>query len=189
MKKIIVQEMLSVDGFFCGPSGEINWHNVDAEFNKTAVAFLDTVDTLLFGRVTYELMASYWPTEAALTDDPHVAERMNALKKVYFSGTQETVHWNNSTMLHAINADEIRRMKDAPGKDIAIFGSGKIIEQLMPLGVIDEFRLMINPVILGKGRTLFSTMEEMTHLTLLQTKTFTNGNVLLSYAAPQTHQT
>ncbi|MFZ2804368.1 MAG: dihydrofolate reductase family protein [Patescibacteria group bacterium] len=183
MRKIIVQEMLSVDGFFCGPNGEIDWHNVDAEFNKTAVAFLDTLDTLLFGRVTYELMASYWPTEAALTDDPHVASRMNALHKVYFSKEPEKMPWNNSTMLGEINADEIRKMKEAPGKDIAIFGSGKIIEQLMPMGVIDEFRFMINPVILGKGRTIFSTLEKTTKLKLLRTKEFTNGNVLLEYAA------
>ena len=175
--------MLSVDGFFCGPNGEIDWHNVDAEFNETAIAFLDTVDTLLFGRVTYELMASYWPAEAALNDDPHVAKRMNDLKKIYFSKEPEKMRWNNSLMLGEINADEIRKIKEAPGKDIAIFGSGKIIEQLMPLNVIDEFRFMINPVILGKGRTLFSTLEEANKLKLLETKQFANGNVLLVYAA------
>ncbi len=174
--------MLSVDGFFCGPNGEIDWHNVDAEFNKTAIAFLDTVDTLLFGRVTYELMASYWPTDAALTDDPHVARRMNALKKVYFSKEPEKMFWNNSTILNEINADEIRAMKEAPGKDIAIFGSGKIVEQLMPLGVIDEFRFIIAPVILGKGRTVFSTLEKTKKLKLLETKSFANGNVLIQYA-------
>ncbi len=182
MRKIIVQEMLSVDGFFCGPSGEIDWHNVDAEFNETAIEFLDTIDTLLFGRVTYELMASYWPTEAALSDDPHVASRMNALKKVYFSHGQEKMFWNNSTMLSEINAEEIRKMKEAPGKDIAIFGSGKLIEQLMPLAVIDELRFIIAPVILGKGRTVFSTLEETKKLKLLETKKFANGNVLVSYA-------
>lgn len=182
MRKIIVQEMLSVDGFFCGPNGEIDWHNVDAEFNETAVAFLDTVDTLLFGRVTYELMASYWPTEAALKDDPRVASRMNALRKIYFSKEPEKMQWNNSLMRSEIDADEIREMKEAPGKDIAIFGSGKIIEQLMPYGLIDEFRFMINPVILGKGRTIFSTLEETKKLKLLETKKFANGNVLLAYA-------
>ncbi len=183
MKKIIVQEMLSVDGFFCGPNGEIDWHNVDAEFNEMAAAFLDTIDTLLFGRVTYELMASYWPTEAALRDDPRVASRMNALKKVYFSKGQEKKLWNNSTILNEINADDIQKMKEMPGKDIAIFGSGKIIEQLFPLGVIDEFRFIVNPVILGKGRTVFSTVEKTKKLTLIETKKFGNGNVLLSYAA------
>ena len=182
MRKIIVQEMLSVDGFFCGPNGEIDWHNVDAEFNETAIAFLETVDTLLFGRVTYELMASYWPTEAALKDDPFVASKMNALKKVYFSKEPEKMQWNNSTMLSEINIDEISKMKEMPGKDIAIFGSGKIIEQLMPYGVIDEFRFIINPVILGKGRTIFSTLETVTKLKLLETKKFANGNVMLGYA-------
>ncbi len=183
MKKIIVQEMLSVDGFFCGPNGEIDWHHVDAEFNEMAIDFLDSIDTLLFGRVTYELMASYWPTESALHDDPEVARRMNALKKIYFSGTSETLLWNNSTMLNTIDIEEIRKMKNEPGKDIAIFGSGKVVEQLMPHHVIDEFRFIINPVILGNGKTVFSTLEGTKKLTLLETRTFTNGNVLLNYAA------
>ena len=173
--------MVSVDGFFCGPNGEIDWHTVDAEFNEMAIAFLDSVDTLLFGRVTYELMANYWSTDAAKTDDPDVAQRMNALKKVYFSEGEEKLHWNNSTMLSEINAGEIRKLKDEPGKDIAIFGSGKIIEQLVPLNVIDEFRFIVSPVILGKGRTIFSTLER-TKLKLLGIKSFANGNVLLSYA-------
>ena len=181
MRKLIVQEMLSVDGFYCGPHGEIDWHNVDAEFNETAIAFLDTLDTLMFGRVTYEMMASYWPTEAALKDDPHVASRMNALQKIYFSRDAEKLPWNHSLKLSEIHADDIRAMKEAPGKDIAIFGSGNIIEQLMPFDVIDEFRFMINPVILGKGRTIFSTLNKTKTLQLRETKTFANGNVLLVY--------
>lgn len=177
--------MLSVDGYFCGPGGEIDWHTVDAEFNETAIAFLDTVDTLLFGRVTYELMAGYWPTEAASQDDPDVARRMNALKKVYFSKSPETLPWNNSTKLSAIDIDEIHKLKNAPGKDIAIFGSGQIVQQLMPLGVIDEFRLIVSPVLLGKGKSLFPTLEGIKKLTLLQTKKFANGNVLLSYSTQE----
>lgn len=183
MRKIIVQEMLSVDGFFCGPNGEIDWHNVDAEFNETAIAFLDTIDMLMFGRVTYEMMASYWPTEAALQDDQRVASRMNALRKIFFSKEAENLAWRNSVQCKDINIDDIRALKEMSGKDIAIFGSGKIIEQLMPYDVIDEFRLIINPVILGKGRSIFSTLEASKKLQLFETKTFANGNVLLVYAA------
>lgn len=181
MRKIIVQEMVSVDGFFCGPQGEIDWHTVDAEFNEMAIAFLDRIDTLLFGRVTYELMASYWPTEAALSDDPDVARRMNALKKIYFSREPEKLTWNNTTQLHDINVDDIQRIKAEPGKDIAIFGSGNVIGQLLPLHVIDEFRFIVSPTILGNGRTIFSALEQREHLTLVESQTFGNGNVLLTY--------
>src|SRR5258708_25381331 len=98
MKKLLVSEMVSVDGFFAGPNGEIDWHNVDEEFNTFAIEQLDSVDTLVFGRVTYELMASYWPTAEALKDDSVVAAKMNALPKIVFSKTLEKVEWNNSLL-------------------------------------------------------------------------------------------
>lgn len=181
MRKIIVREMLTVDGFFCGPNGEIDWHVVDAEFNDASIAFLDTVDTLMFGRVTQELMASYWPTPAGMKDDPAIAERMNSLKKVYFSKGAGTIPWNNSTLLHEIVADDIAKMKQAPGKDIAIFGSGTIVDQLTQLGLIDEYWSIVNPVILGKGKTLFPTLDGRRKLKLLQSKTYASGNVLEAY--------
>ena len=111
MRKIIVQEMTTVDGFFAGPNGEIDWHRVDAEFNEYATQFLDTIVTLMFGRVTYDMMASYWPTSAALEDDPHVAEKMNNLSKIVFSKTVDKATWNNSKMFSEINVDEIKKMK------------------------------------------------------------------------------
>src|SRR5258708_12246126 len=98
MKKLLVSEMVSVDGFFAGPNGEIDWHNVDEEFNTFAIEQLDSVDTLVFGRVTYELMASYWPTAEALKDDSVVAAKMNALPKIVFSKTLENLPGNNSRL-------------------------------------------------------------------------------------------
>src|ERR1700733_8839153 len=165
MRKIIVQEMITVDGFFAGPNGEIDWHHVDSEFNEYAIEFLNTVDTLMFGRITYDLMESYWPTSAALQDDPIVAEKMNNLSKIFSE----------------INTEEIRKMKQVPGKDIAIFGSGIIVTTLTELGLIDEYRFIVNPVILGKGKTLFSNLEKKPGLQLLKTQEFKSGNVLLYY--------
>ncbi len=181
MRKIIVQEMLSADGFFCGPDGEIDWHNVDAEFNEMAIAFLDTVDTLVFGRVTYDLMASWWPKPEALKDDPIVASKMNALAKFVYSQTVEKAEWNNTTMHGAIDAEEIRAMKASPGKDIAIFGSGTIVAAFARQGLIDEYRFIVNPVVLGAGKTLFATAPDRHKLRLLGTREFSSGNVLSRY--------
>ena len=181
MRKIIVQEMISVDGFFAGENGEIDWHNVDAEFNKYAIEFLNTIDTLVFGRLTYELMASYWPTDAGLNDDPIVASKMNHLSKIVFSKTKNIVAWNNSKVFSDINADEIKKLKQAEGKDIAIFGSGTIVSALTELGLIDEYRLIVNPIVLGKGKSLFSNMEKRYKLQIIEVKEFKSGNISLHY--------
>ncbi len=181
MRKIIVQEMITIDGFFAGPDGEIDWHNVDAEFNDYAIKFLNTLDTLMFGRITYELMANYWPTENALKDDPIVADKMNSLSKIVFSKTKEELAWNNSKIFSEINADEIKKIKQAEGKDIAIFGSGMIVSALADLGVIDEYRLIINPVILGKGKSLFLNIEKRYKLKLVKVHEFKSGNIFLRY--------
>src|SRR5579864_1682729 len=96
MRKIIVSEMVTADGFFAGPNGEIDWHVVDHDFNEYAIAMLNTADLIIFGRVTYELMANYWPTSDAMKDDPIVAERMNNLEKIVFSKTEKKFAWKNS---------------------------------------------------------------------------------------------
>src|SRR5258708_4093910 len=154
MKKIIVQEMVTVNGFFAGPKGEIDWHNVNAEFNDVAIAFLDTVDTLLFGHITYDLMAGYWPSPVVIKDDPIVAGKMNSLKKIVFSKTLETAGWNNSTIVSTIDRSTIQKLKQSEGKDMAVFGSGMIVTALTDLGLVDEYRLIVNPVVLKDGKTL-----------------------------------
>jgi dihydrofolate reductase len=181
MRKIIVSEMISVDGFFAGPNGEIDWHNVDGDFNKFAIDQLRKADTLLFGRVTYELMANYWPTPAALKDDPVIAERMNNLPKIVFSKTLDNLAWNNSKLMKDISKEAIMKIKQAPGKDILLFGSGIIVSQFADLGLIDEYRLFVNPIVLGKGKTIFKDINGRIKLKLLSTKEFDSGNVLLCY--------
>ena len=181
MKNIIVQEMVTVDGFFAGPGGEIDWHVVDSEFNEYAVGVLKSVDTLIFGRVTYEMMANYWPMPAALKDDPIVAERMNNLFKIVFSKAGNETAWNNTKALNDINAADILKMKQEPGKDMIIFGSGTIVSEFTRLGLVDEYLFIVNPVILGKGKTLFPGITASQKLKLVKTRQFSSGNVLLQY--------
>jgi len=181
MRKVILFNLVTLDGFFEGPNGEIDWHNVDEEFNEFAVHQVNTADGLIFGRVTYELMASYWPTPAAQADDPIVAEKMNTMPKIVFSRTLNTVEWNNTRLVKGDAAEEISKIKQQPGRDLLIFGSADLASTLTNLGLIDEYRIMVNPVVLGKGNPLFKDIEEKLNLSLLKTKTFGNGNVLLYY--------
>lgn len=181
MRKIFVSEMVSLDGFFAGPGGEIDWHVVDEEFNEYANGMLSSVDTLLFGRVTYQLMADYWPTRSALTNEPIIARWMNELPKIVFSKTLEKAGWKNSRLVRDDIAEEVLKMKQRPGKDIVILGSGSIVSALTRLGLIDEYRIIVNPVVLGSGKPLFNGLEGRLQLKLLKAKAFKSGNVLLYY--------
>ena len=181
MRKVIVSMMVTLDGFFAGPNGEIDWHVVDDEFNEYADDFLSSVDTLLFGRVTYQLMADYWPSPSATTDDPIIADKMNQLHKIAFSKTLEKVEWNHSRLVKGNIAEEIAKLKQQPGKDMAIFGSGSIVSTFTQLGLIDEYRIIVNPVVLGSGKPLFKGIYDKLNLKLLKTKTFRSGNIMLCY--------
>jgi dihydrofolate reductase len=181
MRKVIVSEMVSLDGYFARPDGGLDWHVVDDEFNAFARKQLDEMDTLLFGRVTYEGMASYWPTEAAVTDDTEIAAAMNRLPKVIFSHTLKTVDWSNSRLARDDLAEEITRLKVQPGKDMVIFGSGEIVSALARLDLIDEYRLFVCPVVLGSGKSLFAGLSDTLNLKLLKAQPFASGVVLLYY--------
>ncbi len=184
-RRVIVSEMVSLDGFFAGPNGEIDWHNVDEEFNQYAIDLLNTVDTILFGRKTYQLFESYWPGAATSPStsksDLEIAHQINNMAKVVFSKTLERVEWKNARLLKEVIPEEIVKMKQQPGKDMVVYGSGSIVSALMNLGLIDEYRIMVNPVILGNGKPLFKGLKDKLNLWLLKTKTFGSGNVLLSY--------
>lgn len=171
--------MMTLDGFFEGPNQEIDWHNVDQEFNEFSIEQTSSVDTLLFGRVTYQLMASYWPTETAVSADPLVADLMNRLSKIVFSRTLESVEWNNTRLISENAQKEIRNLKMQQGKDMAIFGSATLISSIMD--VIDEHRVMVNPVLLRRGIPLFKGTGDRLNLNLVSTRVFNSGNVLLTY--------
>lgn len=181
MGKLILFNMISLDGYFAGPDGNIDWHTVDDEFNQFAVEQLDTASGLIFGRVTYELMASYWPTPAAIADDPGVAERMNALPKIVFSRTLNRADWHNTRLVNAVIPEEINRLKQQPGGDLLLFGSAHLTATLAQERLIDEYRLMLAPVILGGGRPLFGSVRQPVKLNLLNSRRFQNGNLLQIY--------
>ncbi len=181
MRQAFLFMMVTLDGFYAGPNGEIDWHNVGEEFNEFAIKQLDEIGTLLFGRVTFQLMASYWPTPAAQENDPIVAGKMNSLPKIVFSRTLEKVEWTNSRVVKENIAQEVTRLKQQPGKDLAIFGSSDLSVALIEQGLIDEFRIMVNPVVLGYGKHLFEGLNHRLNLKLLKTRTFNSGNVLFYY--------
>jgi dihydrofolate reductase len=181
MRKVILYMMVTLDGFFEGPNGEIDWHNVDQEFNELAIEQLDSVDILLFGRKTYELMASYWPTPAAATDDPIVADKMNRLPKIVFSKTLSSVEWQNTRLVKENVAEEVAKLVQQPGKDLIIFGSSDLAVTFIQHGLLDECRIMVNPVVLGSGKLLFKGIHHKLDLKLIKTQTFRSGNVLLYY--------
>lgn len=185
MRKIIVFNFVTVDGFFAGPKGDIDWHNFDAEVGAFSTEQMKSLGALIFGQTTYELMASYWPTPEGIKSGSIVAEIMNSIPKIVFSKTLKEVAdgpvWKNVQVFHEIKPEEILKMKEEKGKDIAIFGSGTIVQQFTNLGLIDEYRLMINPLILSDGKLLFKDIRNKLNLKLLSTKVFQNGNVLLCY--------
>lgn len=172
--------MVTVDGYFAGPDGNIDWHTVDEEFNEFAIKQTSEFGTLMFGRTTYDLMKSYWPTEGALKDDPTVAKLMNETPKIVFSKSIKNATWQNTVVIDEIDTAAIKKLKEEEGKDMAIFGSGQIVQQFANLDLIDEYRLMVSPVVLGEGKLLFKGVKK-TDLKLVNSRTFGNGNILLYY--------
>jgi dihydrofolate reductase len=184
MSRLVVFNHVTLDGYFTDENGDMSWaqsDDKDTEWNAFVEGNARGGGVLLFGRITYELMASYWPTPNAIQNYPIVAKQMNDLPKVVFSRTLDKVSWNNTKLVKSDMVAEIRKMKKEPGKDMVIFGSGNIVSQLAQEGLIDEYQIVVNPLVLGKGRTMFDGIKEKLTLKLTKTRTFGNGNILLCY--------
>jgi dihydrofolate reductase len=181
MRKIFAFILTTLDGYYEGPNREFDFWVVDEEFDRFAVEQLDEVDTLLFGRVTYEGMAAYWPTPQGEQDDPRVAARMNGLSKIVVSRTLDKAEWANTRLIKGGVAEELTKLKQQPGNDIAILGSSDLTVSLLQMGLVDEVRIMVNPVVLGAGNSVFRTADERIGLDLLKSRSFDSGNVLLCY--------
>lgn len=179
MRRIIAQEMVTIDGYFAGPEGELDWFVWDEVMRDVSREMLTRVDTILFGRVTYEMMAAYWPTAA--DEDPAIAKAMNSLPKIVFSQSLKTADWHNTRIIREIVPAEILGMKQEKGKDLVIYGSGRLVSSLAAQNLIDEYRLIVNPVVLGRGRTLFAGLRERIPMKLQDTEVLGSGNVLLRY--------
>jgi dihydrofolate reductase len=184
MRRLVVFDSVSLDGYFVDGNGEMSWaknESPDSEWQAFVAENTTRAGMLLFGRKTFELMASYWPTSSAMQNDPVVAGGMNASPKIVFSRTMREASWSNTRLVRGNPAAEVRRMKAEPGPDMAILGSGSLVSQLAPEGLIDEYQIVVTPVVLGKGRTLFDGIPEKLALRLTKSRAFRNGNVLLCY--------
>jgi dihydrofolate reductase len=181
MRKLISFMVITADGFTEGPEGEFDWPNVDEGFNEFAVSQIHDLGALLFGRVTYEGMASYWPTPQALEDDPVVTDLMNRVPKYVFSHTLSSADWANTTLVSGEAGPAVAKLKEEDGYDLAVLGSARLTASLIEQGLVDELRVMVNPVLLGGGVSLYSAITQRVPLTLLRTTVFPSGNVLLVY--------
>jgi dihydrofolate reductase len=184
MPRLTVFNHISIDGRFTDANGDMSFaHNEkqDAEWDDFVAGNATGGGMLLFGRITYELMASFWPTPIAAEAMPLVAERMNNLPKIVFSRTIKRASWNNTKLVKNDMTVEIRKLKKEAGEDMVVLGSGSIVSQLAQESLIDEYQIVVDPVALGSGRTMFDGIKANLHLKLKSTRSFSNGNVLLCY--------
>lgn len=181
MPKLLVFESVSVDGYFTDRNNDLNWAHAAAQ-DPEWIAFVSGNASgngrLLFGRVTYQQMASFWPTPQAAQQMPAVAAGMNRMPKVVFSRTLTEASWQNTTLIKDDLTDAVRKLKQDSGPDMCILGSGTIVAQLSAAGLVDAYQIVVVPVVLGAGRTLFDSNLQ---LKLTSSRAFGNGNVVNSY--------
>lgn len=188
MRRISVFNHVTVDGFFAGPHGEMDWFMAikkDDEYEAyTHEQASRSGNTLIFGHTTYEIMKRYWPTPDAIKIDPDMAGVVNNSPKIVFSKklkkVEEMANWKNIRLFHEIEPEAIIKLKEEAEEDFTILGSGSIVQQFAEFGLIDEYQFVVVPVVLGAGKPLFKDVKKM-NLKLLKARAFNNGVVLLSY--------
>ncbi len=177
MRRIIVSNHMSLDGFFEGPNKEIDWFGFNEELFAYSVDLLNSVDTLLFGRTTYEMMAAYW---TSAPPDP-IADKMNSLPKIVFSNSLGSLDWNNSRLVKGDVAEEFSRLKQQSGRDMVVLGSATLASSLLQAGLVDEYRVILTPVLLGSGKPLFEGIRQRMELKLAGSRPLASGVVVLTY--------
>ena len=186
MRKLTVFNHISLDGYFVSGSGDMSWAHQgsdDAEYQAFVSNNASGDSEMLFGRVTYEMMAGFWPTPIAHQQMPVVADKMNNGRKVVFSHTLNNADWNNTKLVKGDLIEEVKRMKEDDGPDMVILGSGSIVAQLAAAGLIDFYQVVINPVALGAGRTLFEGLPQIMRMKLTNSRVFKNGKIFLTFGA------
>jgi len=186
MRKLTVFNHISLDGYFVSANGDMSWAHRgsdDPEYQAFVSNNASGDSDMLFGRVTYDMMNSFWPTPVAHQQMPIVADKMNNGRKVVFSRKMDKATWNNTKLVKGDLIEEVKKMKAEEGPGMVIMGSGSIITQLAAAGLIDIYLIVVNPVALGGGRTLFEGLPEMLSLKLKSSRTFNNGKTFLTYEA------
>lgn len=185
MRRIIMTMWISLDGFIAGPHDDMSWVRVDQALGTYEDNLVSAADTLLLGRVTYQSFAGAWPAVpeslSASDGEKAYARKLNQMRKIVYSRTLDRAEWNNSTLVHELNPDAIVELKREPGANIVMYGSASIVQRLMAHGLIDEYHLLIHPVVLGGGKRLFNEGVRTTALRLAGSTTFDSGVVLLTY--------
>ena len=182
MQKILVFNNVSADGLFSDNEGGVGWAKRDGEeLTEYVKQSRGAISTYLFGRTTYQMFAGFWPTKAGKAANPYFAKILTEGQKVVFSKSLKKAEWENTVIEPNADASTIRRIRASSDGDCLIFGSGSLVRDLTEKGLIDEYQLVLNPVILGSGRSLFSPLPSTVELQLLEAKTFKNGTVLLRY--------
>jgi dihydrofolate reductase len=184
MRKVISFMHVSLDGFVTGPRNEMNWIIMDDEIFRDATNLRET-DTALYGRVTYQMMEGYWPTVLANAASTKLelqhAEWVEKVNKIVFSTTLEKAEWNNTRLMRKNIVEQVNKLKQEPGKNMMIFGSPTLTHSFMHWNLIDEYKLNINPVILGTGTPLFENILQRINLNLLSEKKYKSGVIGLRY--------
>jgi dihydrofolate reductase len=188
MRSVILMEHISLDGYVAGPNGEMDWIRVDDDVWACLHPVIDGADTVLWGRVTYEMMAGYWPTAADKPDathhEIHHGRWLRDATKVVFSNSLTGSTWRNTRILKGDPSEAIAALKRERGKDILLIGSASLARSFIGLGLIDEYRLTANPVLLGAGMPLFPSAGSRAALRLAHVKALESGVVALHYEKP-----
>lgn len=199
MRRIVMFNRVTADGYFSAADGKLDWAVPEEELEKGAAGNLPGADTILFGRKTYQLFESFWPNvlqDSPTAPDPHTPGRkspelramatwINEATKLVFSRTLKEVTWKNSRLIHEFDPREMEAIKEQPGQDMMVFGSGSIVSQLAQHGLIDEYQFIVTPILLGRGRSMLTDLPKSVKLDLMEAKKFTAGNVMLRYARPK----
>jgi dihydrofolate reductase len=185
MRKLVLFMHLSFDGFAADSNHGLDFFLYDEDLQRYADEVVKTVGSPLYGRTTYQLMESYWPTVLTKPDSSkHALEHaqwVENVPKIVFSKTLKEVTWNNTRLIKDNIAEEVKKLKQQPGKDLVIFGSPGLAATFMNLGLIDEYKLTVHPIILGNGISVFKNNNTKSSLKLLDTKTLKSGVVTLHY--------
>lgn len=183
MSKLSVFNFISLDGYYKDLNNGIDWHQHGQEEAGFSAKSLGSDHMLLFGRVTYQMMASWWPTQNAFDAMPEVARGMNNAEKIVCSNTLQTVDWQNTRIMNGDIFTQLAELKKTSARNITILGSGNLTTQLAQAGLIDNYQIMIDPIAIGNGTAIFKGLQRVLKLKLTDTQSFKSGTVLLSYEA------